>query len=379
MNAFTKPLPSINPVILLDPLVINGNFYKGVVWICFPDVLLQRYPDVKKYFIVISTSASCSWSHTSVEDIHALTVGSDIEGFKDEFPDRDYILLHDTHFISEDDFYPVQAEKEYDLIFPSRLNALKRHHVFIEIMYILKNKYRRNIKALVIARPDYWPIRISNIFKPSLTPKNIVSNVKREFYGPIMNLYYKKAIMDGLDISLIRKLQNIGSLRLFHSKSKIYLLLSTNEGTTRTTREALLCNTPVLTIKDCPAAEAYVNNYTGKTVEDDPDSIAREIIKMVDNYKDYSPRQWAVGNEPRRIAGERLWEKINSIQRFPGYPDINAANDIRKQFTKNKYDNYSDLNNFKGHYGKNVEFFNSVFFDKRFTEVRIEFNRYTGR
>jgi len=376
MQKSTESACRVYPAILLHPLVMHGKLYKGVIWTYFPDVLLQNYPDVKKYFIVISTAAWHSWSHSSVEDIHALTVESDIEGFKKEFPNQDYIILHDADFISENDFCPVKTNKEYDLIFVSRTAAFKRHHTLIKIMYILKNKYHRDIKALIIAIREYKVLEIYRIFKPPVTLKNIVLNIKFRFYRPIIMLFYKKAMMDSLNITLITEPKDEGSIKSFYSKSKMYLLLSTYEGVNRTVREAILCNTPIMVIKNCPTAEAYVNNDTGKAVEDDPDIIAQEIIALVDSYESYSPRKWVLENQPRKRTAEIIWGKINSIQRFPGYPDINAANDIRKQFTKNKYDNYSDLNNFKGHYGKSVDFFNLTFFDKTLSKAREDFKRY---
>lgn len=372
----TKSDDRFYPAVLLFPLIMYGKFYKGVIWVCFPDRLIRNYPDVKKYFIVISTSAWFGWSHTSVEDIHALTVESDIGKFKKEFPNREYIVLHDGDFISEDDYYPIGTNKEYDVIFVSRTVPYKRHHVFIKIMYILKKQYHRDIKALVIATPDYVPKRFFNIFKSPLSLRNTVTNMKHELYEPIIKLLYKKAIMEGLNITLVTKYQNIESLRSFYSQSKMYLLLSKFEGVNRTAKETLLCNTPIMTIQNTATAEAYVNHDTGKAVVDDLDAIARGIVDMLDNYTSYSPREWFMRNQLRRTACEKLWGKINSIQRFPGYPDIDAASDIRRHFTENKGDNYIDLNYFKGHYGPNAEFFNPVFFDEAFTKIREKFKKY---
>ena len=119
MKRHFKQTRELNPAILLHPLVMGGKFYKGIIWVCFPDILVKRYPDVKKYFIIVSSTGWYGWSPSSIEDLHAITVQSEAEGFKKMFPDREYIILRNSHFISEDDFYPLDVKKEYDIIFPA--------------------------------------------------------------------------------------------------------------------------------------------------------------------------------------------------------------------------------------------------------------------
>jgi len=376
-----NPRPKIIAVILLYPLVMHGEFYKGVIWVWIrtPDLLnafMQKSPDIKKYFIVISTTGYCSISSTFVEDIHALPAESYVEEYKKNFPSHDYVLLSDADFISEGDYYPVETEKSYDILLNSKLLPIKRHELFIKIARMLKKKYHRDIKALVLATSNNKPINFSGLFRISLNIRQTARNVKHELYEPFVKFLYRKAIMDGLDIKLITRWQGIETLRMLYSKSKMHLLLSKSEGTNRAIKEAMLCNIPVMAIEKSAAAECHINNDTGKAVKDDPDTIAREIIKMVDNYESYSSRKWVLKNRPRRRACEIIWGKINLINKYPGYPDIDAANDIRKQFTKNRLDNYTDLNGYKGHWSENIEGASPAFFDETFKEIREKLGKY---
>lgn len=92
---------------------------------------------------------------------------------------------------------------------------------------------------------------------------------------------------------------------------------------------------------------------------------------MLETYKSYSPREWVLNNQPRRRGCEKLWDKISSIQKFPGYSDIDKATEIRKKFTKNIYDNYLDLNNYRGKWGEFVKRF-----DNDVAKIREEFKRF---
>ena len=335
--------------ILLHPLIISGKFYKGVLWVWRPQVLLEKHPGIKKYFIVISMTAWRGWSHASCEDIHALATASEIEEFKKEFPNGTHTVLQDADFISEDEFHPIDAGKEYDIIFISRMAFFKRHQLFLKILYNTRKQYRRNLKVIVIT--GFYgkkPISISNFFKDPLNPKQTYRNIREELYPYVMNILYEKAIKDGLNITLITKNQTNETLRALYNKSKMYLLLSLWEGTNRVAKEAMFCDVPVMVMKNTPAEETHINRHTGKAVTDDPEVITKEILNMVDNYKAYSPRKWALSHRPRRYACEKIWEAINKIQKYPGFPDMNSANNIRKQFTKNPYDNYLDMNNYNG-------------------------------
>ena len=136
-------------------------------------------------------------------------------------------------------------------------------------------------------------------------------------------------------------------LRRLYNQSKLYVLLSRTEGVNRAAKEALLCNVPVLVIKGSTTAAEFVNVATGEAVADNQRAISETILEMLAHRERYSPRQWTISHFPRSRICEAVWNEINDLQRFPGYPDIHEANRIRR-LTAREHDNYLDLNNWKG-------------------------------
>jgi hypothetical protein len=344
-------------VILLYPLVMQDRFYKGVLWIMGnASCVVKRYPDIKNYFFLISTaSGSKQWATGRVEDIHGLTLDAPIDEYVREFPGSSCMVIRNADFLDEKDFYPLDVEKEYDIFFNSALWKVKRHELFLSTLYDLRKRYRRDLKAVVILwsgnprlqNSIIYPKLFYRMVRPFLREKEM-----REYARHIRGLY-EEAIKDGFHIKLVDPMYRwekgtIENLRLFYNKSRIYLLLSKTEGLNRAAKEALLCNTPVMVIKGSTTAIEFVNSQTGKAVEDEQKDISEGILHMLDRQQLYSPRSWALKHCPRMQICNQLWEKINALQKVPGYPNIHEANKIRQSFTPVEHDNYLDLNNWRG-------------------------------
>ena len=343
-------------VILLYPLVIENNFCRGLLWVMVnADCIVRRFPDIQKYFAIISTPAwARKWAPSCKEDIHGLTVETHIEEYRKEFPDRESLVIRNADFIDERDFYQVGVEKEYDIFFNSVLLRYKRHELFISTLYDLRNNYRQNVKAAVILWAGH-PRPESSLVYSRLYYRIVafLLQIRRMTYTRQIRKLYEKAIADGLHITLIEPMarwekDTIEKLRLLYNSSKMYVLLSKSEGVNRAAKEAILCNIPIVVLRDSPTAIALVNDSTGKAVADMQKDVSKGIFDMLDHYRSYSPREWALAHCPRTKACTELWETLNAIQRYPGYPDIEAASKIRQRFTQNQYDNYLDLNHWKG-------------------------------
>jgi hypothetical protein len=116
-----------------------------------------------------------------------------------------------------------------------------------------------------------------------------------------------------------------------------------------------------------------ISKETGIAAEDNIEDISEKLLYLINNHKEFSPREWVLKNASREKAVERIWEKVNEIQKYPGYPDINTANKIRMPFAQNKYDNYFDLNNCFG--GENW----GPDFEKEIEMIREKFGRCISR
>jgi len=321
--------------------------------------IVRRYPDIKKYFILISTATdSRKWAAGQDEDVHGLTLEAFRDDYKEKFPDRSSMVIRNADFIDEKDFYPVEVKKEYDVFFNSALWKEKRHELFLSTLYDLKRNYQRNVKVAVILWSGWGRPRLRNsrVYSKSfyrLVRSSFLRENEVRSYARHIRRLYENAIRDGLQIDIFDPMDPseenaVPNLRLLYNKSKMYLLLSKTEGTNRAAKEAILCNTPVLVINGSTAAREWINPLTGKAVEDTQKDVSEGILDILDHYRAYSPRSWAVKHCPRMRVCHELWEKVNELQRFPGYPGIHEANEIRRQFTSIEHDNYLDLNNWKG-------------------------------
>ena len=104
-------------VVLLYPVVIEGRFYKGVLWIMGNVAhVTRKHHDIRDYFWLISTaSGSAQWAKGSEEDIHGLTLNDYADDYRAALPDGRCMVIRNVDFLDENDFYPMEVEKKYDL------------------------------------------------------------------------------------------------------------------------------------------------------------------------------------------------------------------------------------------------------------------------
>jgi hypothetical protein len=336
---------------------MDGRFYKGVLWIMGnASHVTREFSDITEYFWLISTSSgSAQWAKGRDEDIHGLTLSAYEHDYETAVPEGRSMVIRNADFIDENDFYPIELEKKYDLFFNSTLWKFKRHELFLSTLYDLKRRYRRELKAAVILWSGPPRLQNSQIYSKSFyrVACPLVADTEARRYARHVRGLYKDAIRDGLCIDVIKpmyrwKTGTVSTLRRLYSESKIYVLLSQTEGVNRAAKEALLCDVPVLVIEGSTTAAEFVNTETGEAVPDNQQAISDAILDMLAHGGRYAPRQWVVKNHSRTRICEEVWRKINALEQYPGYPDISVANTIRHQFTAREYDDYLALNDWKG-------------------------------
>jgi hypothetical protein len=342
--------------VLLRPLVVQGRLVRGILWVMgSADWIKARFPDVQRYFVLISTAAGKrGWAVGRVEDIHGLTLDAHAADYRAQFPEGRCLLIRNADFIDEREFYPVETPKIYDVLFNSTFSAVKRHERFLATLYDLRDNYGVNLRAAVIAWSAAPRLRNSRLF-PELAYRTVgplLENGQRR-YARHIHRSYETAIEDGVQVDILQPVYRsspgaIAALRSLYSRSKVHVLLSKTEGCNRATKEAILCNVPGLAIAGSVAATELVNERTGKAVSDTQREISEGILHLVRHHADYAPRQWALESCPRAAAVERLWWKVNEVERYPGYPSIEAANALRREAGARARDNHRDLNGWNG-------------------------------
>jgi len=120
-------------------------------------------------------------------------------------------------------------------------------------------------------------------------------------------------------------------------KAKTNVLLSYKEGSNRSLFESMFCNTPVIALSEnIGMNKSYINENTGLLVSDA--FIEEALVHMKNNWRQYSPRKWAMNN----ISPEKTTSKlIDTIIMHTGNNDLNLKNIFIK--TNNPEANYIDL------------------------------------
>jgi glycosyltransferase involved in cell wall biosynthesis len=343
--------------ILLYPIVMHSVFYKGVLWVMGnADHIVVRYPDVRKYFLLISTASSRrKWAAGSADDVHGLTRASYADDYRAERPAGRCLVIRNADFIDEKEFYPVDVSKEFDVLFLSSASPVKRHELFIAALRELRDRYHRDVRVAVVL----WsagPRRLANsVVAPALYYRLLGPwwNREQRAYARHVLALYARAAQEGLRITRIPPMfrsgdQTIPRLRALYSRSKAYILLSRTEGLNRAAKEAMLCDTPVIAIEGSTTAIELVNAQTGRVVGDDLTAICEGILDVVDHGQRYTPRTWILQHCPRTKICRDLWETINTFQTYPGYPSLELATRLRRDVTPARLDDYVRLNGWNG-------------------------------
>jgi len=294
------------------------------------------------------------WAPGTQEDIHGLTLRRDVDIFKQEQPQKDYMVVCNADFINEKEFYPVKREKVYDVMFNSNLRVRwKGHEKFLNTLHDIRNHYGRNLHALVVFWTGNPRLSLSRIYpKPFYGVAEKLLRINDHYALSIKKLY-EQAKWDGLNLSFAHPVfctdkHRIHKLRELYSQTKTYVLLSEDEGVNRTAKEALLCNVPILCLKGNTTGVALCNGKTGNTVDNNQRAISEGLVDLVDAYERYSPRVGVLQESSRVRKCMEIWSKLNEYQKLPGFPSLEEGNKVRAESSGNPNDTYLELNRWGG-------------------------------
>lgn len=192
------------------------------------------------------------------------------------------IKMGPADWVNSEIFKPDHTiEKNYDIIMVANWSKGKNHFRLFDALKKIKN---RKISVLLIG--FNWGGR---------TKKDILIESKR-----INNPYIIIEIKENLSHSEVVKCLN---------RSKIFVFLSNKEGDNKALVEAIFTDTPVIVYrKTIGGAALRVNEKTG--IFSDFYNLHKNIEFMLDNYKRFSPRKWAVENTGSTNATNRLNRRI---------------------------------------------------------------------
>ncbi len=276
---------SIDFWVLLPPLILDGHFVKGLYFSQGVDVLNQQLPELKDYFVSIATSRWCSypWSKTA-DALFTLHPYPEREAwFRQRHPERAHQTLipwQGADFLSEYRFPPQEPprERDLDLICVSTLAPGKNVPFLARCLKVYRQKYSR-------------PLRMTLVMRNKLEINaRYLDKYERSQYKEMESILVH--VRDYID--LIPRLAWFDALPAHYARAKIAVLGSLIEGSNRSLREAIVCDTPVL-------YNTQYNQYvrgsslpfpegTGLAAPFDPESWADTLHTMLSNYGELTPR-----------------------------------------------------------------------------------------
>ena len=282
-------------IVLAEPKIEDGVVLKkGVLLITFTHsfcsfLASEQFESLNKRFLFILEP---SWTGYADPDIllfceraeHLVIQATDIDDralINSLYPEVKTIDIGASNWVNQEKFVEDKSvQKSIDLLYVANNNPVKRVFRFIEVVREISSRVT-NLKVVIICAG--W----------GGSSKEVDNEIKRKKLENIIEL------KDGLPQDEL--------IRLYQS-SKASVLFSLKEGSNRVLFESLSCNTPIFCIAENRGVnKSYVNESTGSLAFDSCCSSSLE--QLLKEYKNYSPREWALAN----ISPKRTTDRLSSI------------------------------------------------------------------
>jgi len=285
-------------LVLKDPLIDEAGQVKdkGVYLVkfttTFPDVFKHFDMDrLQHYFHVVLEPSWAGYCLPEILSWSSLSAPIVVEASEQE--DRALLESLETNlvpvsfgsgdWVDPQVFRPLEdVEKQYDVIYVANFNSIKRQYVFLKVLRDLISEGVSLRAALVCGE---WG----------------------ECRDEILDLIEDFGLSEKL--RLFEDLSQ-AELNVVLNKSKVNVLLSLKEGSNRSLFEGFFAGTPgIVLANNVGVNKDYFNPQTGACI---PESkLAETILFFAQEWRSFSPREWAMEN----ISPAKTTEKLTSAIR----------------------------------------------------------------
>jgi hypothetical protein len=271
--------------LLKKPLINNLKISKGAVIISDVDVVLKKFPLLKKYFYIIERrgwEGICPSYNADIKLVEDLSYWDET---KIKFPNSILLDIAGADFVDTDNFKPISCIKEYDGIQISTWQKFKRPELFFEGTKLLSDKKFIKFGHLIFANEEELQYR-----------KNFFSKSYKNVYLPFSNLNSNEGLPN-----------NPQEVNKIINTAKIGILTSKVEGINRFKLECMAANLPVIVPNDVNVPlKKHINNKTGVLFDPTPEGFAKAIKFVEKNYNSFSPREYVLHNTGNKISMGKL-------------------------------------------------------------------------
>src|SRR5215831_583761 len=302
-------------IVLKNPDIQKTHIEKGVLLIKFTETFsfFHKYINCEqllKYFYIVLEPSWAGYCDPNIlfwtrYKAHSITVQAT------EIKDFWFLQALDSNLIpvpfGASDwvdfkvFHPLPGiKKEYDAIYVTNYNPIKRHHVLFKA---IKQMHDENYKvALVFGRNGEAKLEIEHLIEHYNVRRNLI-------------------IYEALPQPQLNEILNM---------SKVNLLLSIKEGSNKSIFEAFFANVPGIDLRNNMGVNKdYINQMTGRLIEET--ELMHVLVHFKTHWAEYNPREWALDNISPLVTTRKLSRCLQKIAEDKGelwsreiVPKVNA-------------------------------------------------------
>ena len=280
---FVSPIP---------PLNYKGKFLKGFCYSQGTRILLDKYPDLKKLYVVCANSMFSSYPWSAKADVYFTCYKNEAREkyYKNKYPDRKNIVclpLQDADWLNEYTIAPIpNTVKTIDVFAVSTPFPVKNLPVIAKALLVYEQKYGKVLKMTYAIGQRCTHKREDGSLDYSQLGdygKNVLIEVDK-ILGDTKKYINFEPYIDYKDLSK------------YYSSSRCAVLGSLIEGKNRFISEAMSCDTPIVVFKDFNKYSrgdypVFFGNSGEYVPEFTPESLADTIHKVITSPQNYEPRK----------------------------------------------------------------------------------------
>ena len=289
-----KDYKRLTTFVALPPLIHENKHIKGVLFTDGADVLSQSVPNLHEAFHVFGYSMWSSYSRSITPDgIFSCYANTERDAWwHRKYPSSKKLLIPclDSDFVHEYLMTPRQVPtRDIDILFMSRVDKPKNVVMMAKTLKVLRKKYNKHkfMCTWVIGK------------KFGLNFEEFDDFEKGEWRAVNNELGF---IPDYINLMPFVEYTDMPAL---YSRSDVYMLCSLHEGKNRGLLEAAMCDTPVVAFEDynkyVRATDPAVPLNGGLAAPHfDPESMADTLFTVLQNRRQFKPRQSVIKDTGRR-------------------------------------------------------------------------------
>lgn len=288
---------SSRSIIIKWPIYADGVIKKGVVLISFTrtfayflrNVALEK---MAEHFVFVLEPSSSGYADPDILAFigrvgHMVVETSELKDriFMNSFPETFVpVSFGAGDWVDCSAFREIAVAKKYDSIYIANTHPVKRVKRYLDAVKKIVTGGAENYFACLVCAS--WGLG-EELIRELVASYQLEKNIELKFS------LSQEQVIEVLNCS------------------KVNILLSFKEGSSRSLFESMFCGVPVICIgENVGVNKSYINEFTGLLVADE--DLESSLFWMRDHYSEFGPRQWAIEYIAPTVTTQKLCHAISS-------------------------------------------------------------------